>query len=333
MDGKDPLLSHQYEAVNSLSENFDKVIVITGNVGEIRPNPKVQIFSTEWVPGQWAGNLRRLFRISLPIIFRGRFSSVFFHMTDLQCAFLAPIIRLRGRRQYLWYAHTQKSKYLVFASWWVTNIVTSTSGSCPISSSLVKPIGQAIDEEKFAPLPFDGLNLSRLIHIGRFDKSKNIQLLISSARELRKTYFDVQLTLIGSPANAESRLWARSLMIETEVDIQDGWLTFKDSIPREYFRSEVSKNGCFFHGYAGSLDKTLVESTMLRVPVVTINPEYITIFGTWGNAAAVSLVSEYKALRYKSQMELNAELDRRLSIVKTEHTLKRWVRELSSLLQ
>jgi len=333
MDGKDPLLSHQYEAVNSLSENFNKVIVVTGKIGEVQPNPKVQIFSTEWVPGKKWGNLRRLFRISLPIIFRGRFSSVFFHMTDLQCALLAPIIRLRGRKQYLWYAHTHKSKYLVFASRWVTNIVTSTSGSCPISSSMVKPIGQAIDDEKFAALDFNELNLSRLIHIGRFDKSKNIQLLISSARELRKTYSNIQLTLIGSAANAESLDWASGLMIETEAEVQDGWLTFKDSIPREYFRSEVSKNGCFFHGYVGSLDKTLVESTMLRVPVVTINLEYMTIFGTWGNVAEVSLVSEYKALRSKSQIELNAELDRRLSIAKTEHTLKHWVRELSSLLQ
>jgi glycosyltransferase involved in cell wall biosynthesis len=198
---------------------------------------------------------------------------------------------------------------------------------------MVKPIGQAIDDEKFAALDFNELNLSRLIHIGRFDKSKNIQLLISSARELRKTYSNIQLTLIGSAANAESLDWASGLMIETEAEVQDGWLTFKDSIPREYFRSEVSKNGCFFHGYVGSLDKTLVESTMLRVPVVTINLEYMTIFGTWGNVAEVSLVSEYKALRSKSQIELNAELDRRLSIAKTEHTLKHWVRELSSLLQ
>lgn len=333
MDLKDPLLSHQYEAVTSLSENFNKVIVVTGKIGEVQPNPNVQIFSTEWLPGQWWGNLGRLFRISLPLISRGKFSSVFFHMTDLQCALLAPIIRLRGRKQYLWYAHTHKSKYLIFASWWVTNIVTSTSGSCPISSSMVKPIGQAIDEEKFSALPFDDLNLSRLIHIGRFDKSKNIQLLISTVRELRKTYSDLQLTLIGSPASQESLLWARGLMIETEMYVQDGWLTFKDSIPREYFRSEVSKNGCFFHGYVGSLDKTLVESTMLRVPVVTINPEYIAIFGTWGNSTEVSLLSEYKALTSKTQMELNAELDRRLSIVKTKHSLTHWVKELSSLLQ
>lgn len=333
MDRKDPLLSHQYEAVNSLSENFNNVIVVTGKIGEVQLDPKVQIFSTEWIPGDRWGNLRRLFRVSLPIIVRGRFSSVFFHMTDLQCALLAPIIRLRGKRQFLWYAHTFESRYLVFASRWVTNIVTSTSGSCPISSSIVKPIGQAIDEKKFAPLSFDELDFSKLIHIGRFDKSKNIQLLISSARELRATYPDIQLTLIGSPANIESRDWARNLKLETESDVRDGWMVFKDSIARDFFPGEVSKNGCFIHGYIGSLDKTLVESTMLRVPVVTINPEYTAIFGTWGNANEISLTSEYLGLRSRSRIEVDTELERRLSIARTEHSLKHWVRELSFLLQ
>jgi len=333
MDRKDPLLSHQYEAVNSLAEFFNKVIVVTGKIGEVEPNSKIKIFSTEWRPGERWGNLKRLLSISLPIIARGRFDSVFFHMTDLQCALLAPIIRLRGRRQYLWYAHTFKSNYLVFASWWVSKIITSTSGSCPISSPKVKPIGQAIDEKKFEALPFDHLNFSNLIHIGRFDKSKNIQLLINSARELRKTYPDVQLTLVGSPANTESRKWAHELMIETESEVQDGWLIFKKSIPRDLFRSEVGQNGCFFHGYVGSLDKTLVESTMLCVPVMTINPEYIAIFGTWGNSSGLSLLSEYKAFRSLSNMEIRAELERRLAIVKREHSLKHWVGELSSLLQ
>ena len=333
MDRNDPLLSHQYEAINSLAAYFDKIVVVTGKIGDVQPSSKVQILSTEWRPGDGLGNLRRFFSISLPIIARGNFNSVFFHMTDLQCALLAPIIRLRGRRQYLWYAHTFKSRYLVFASWWVNNIITSTSGSCPISSSKVKPIGQDIDENIFAALPFEKLVFSKLIHIGRFDKSKNIQLLIESARELRKKYSDIQLTLVGSPANTESRDWARGLMRDTESEVQNAWLIFKESIPRELFRKEVSQNGCFFHGYVGSLDKTLVESTMLRVPVVTINPEYIAIFGTWGNSNGASLVSEFMTLKSMSEVKIEAELERRLTIARSEHTLAHWVNELSSLLQ
>ena len=127
------------------------------------------------------------------------------------------------------------------------------------------------------------------------NKSKNIELLIGSARELREHFPDVHLTLVGSPANAESHEWSNNLKIENKSQVHEGWLIFKESIPREMFRDEVSHNGCFFHGYIGSLDKTLVESTMLRVPVVTINPEYIAIFGSWGNSKEINLVNEYIA--------------------------------------
>jgi hypothetical protein len=51
-------------------------------------------------------------------------------------------------------------------------------------------------------------------------------------------------------------------MITTELDVRDGWLKYKEFITRENFRGEVAQNGCFFHGYIGSLDKTLIESTI-----------------------------------------------------------------------
>lgn len=333
MDSKDPLLSHQYEAILALANNFDEVTVITGRAGEVEPNLKIKIISTDWVAGDHWGNLGRFYSRSLPTIMRGNFNSVFYHMTDLQCALMAPIIRLRGKRQYLWYAHTFKSRYLVISSWFVTRVVTSTRGSCPITGPKVEPIGQAIDDSKFSALPFTKLDLSKLIHIGRFDKSKNIDLLISHARELRRIYPDLKLTLIGSPANEESREWAQDLVLKSESHVRDGWLKFHESIPREKFRSEVAQNGCFFHGYIGSLDKTLVESTMLRVPVVTLNPEYIEIFGTWAKTTDVNLLSEYRALRSLTPESIEVELDRRLMIARTEHTLKHWVKELTSLLK
>jgi len=333
MDRRDPLLSHQYEAVSALANNFNEVTVITGRSGDVPVNSKIKIVTTDWAQGDYLGNLFRFFSRALPIVIRGNFGSVFYHMTDLQCALLSPFVWLRRKRQYLWYAHTFKSRYLVFSSWWVTKIITSTAGSCPLSGPKVKPIGQAIDEGKFSVLPFDELNLSKLIHIGRFDKSKNIELLIDAARELRKTYLDISLTLVGTPANEESRMWAQNLVLRTGQDVRDGWLKYKDSIPRDNFRQEVAQNGCFFHGYIGSLDKTLVESTMLRVPVVTLNPEYLGIFGSWSKSTDTSLSNEYRALRSATQVDIEIELDRRLEIVREEHSLKHWIKELTSLLE
>jgi glycosyltransferase involved in cell wall biosynthesis len=333
MDRQDPLLSHQYEAVTALATKFEKVTVITGKLGSIESNPKVQIINTNWAAGRPLSNMLKLLLRSLQVIAKNDFHSVFFHMTDLQAAFISPIMFFMGKRQYLWYAHTFKSKYLTFASLWVTKVVTSTPGSCPLKSSKVKAIGQAIDEKNFAPIPFQSLDLNKLIHIGRFDKSKNIDLLIEAVQEIRKIQIGTSLTLVGTPANFESKAWAAGLISGHQEDIQKGWLRFDPSIPRQDFRKVIQQNGCFFHGYRGSLDKTLVESTMLRVPVITINPEYQSIFGSWAKSGELNLVDEYFAMRSLSNSELENELEKRLAIARSEHSLNHWINELSSVLE
>jgi glycosyltransferase involved in cell wall biosynthesis len=326
------LLSHQYEAVVGLAKNFNKITVITGRRGEVTQNPKIRIISTEWVQGHLIRNLLKLLIKAVPEIMRGDFNSVFFHMTDLQSALFSPLIRLRRRRQFLWYAHTFKSKYLVFASKWLTGVVTSTSGSCPLTAELVRPIGQAIDEEKFRPISFDILDLNKLIHIGRFDKSKNIDYLVSSAEKLRRSFSELELTIIGSTANKESQNWADDLILQSRQNVNDGWLRFKDSILREEVPIEMAKNGCFFHYYLGSLDKTLIEATMLSVPVVTLNSEYIGVFGTWSKNSIIDLEGEYHALRSLTSDEIQAELIKRLEIAREHHSLRHWVNQLTMLL-
>lgn len=332
MDKNDPLLSHQHEAVSGLSKNFQKITVITGKLGDVNPNPNIRIITTNWVPGKRFRSTFKLFQSAIPEIVRGDFQSVFFHMTDLQCALLSPLIRVTGKKQFLWYAHKFKSKYLIFASKWVTGVVTSTNGSCPLTGNLVYPIGQAIDEEQFRPIPFDDLDLNKLVHIGRFDRSKNIDRLISVSKKLKQSFPNISLSIIGSPANSESRSWADDLISQSRLEIQEGWIIFKTAIPRVNFPIEMAKNGCFFHGYLGSLDKTLIEATMLCVPVVTLNPEYVGIFGTWSKTSTSDLESEYQALRALDPDEIKAELAVRLKIARDNHSLNHWVRQLTDLL-
>ena len=93
------------------------------------------------------------------------------------------------------------------------------------------------------------------------------------------------------------------------------------------------ENGCFFHAYIGSLDKTLIESTMCRVPVITINPEYLEIFGTWSNLDEITLVDEYTAMRKLTQVELKAELNRRVELAVQNHSLEHWINLLMEILK
>ncbi len=333
MDMHDALLSHQYQVVKALARNFDEVTVITGNVGEIDFSSNIRIVSTFWKPGSPVKNLFSLISTSVPIIVRGDFRSVFFHMTDVQCAILSPIIRMRGKKVFLWYAHTFKSKYLSFASWWVSRVVTSTQGSCPIQGRKVVTIGQGIDLEMFRPLQVEERSLHRLIHIGRFDESKNIQHLIDTAFELRVLFPDIHLTLVGSPSNQKSKQWASHIISSSSEHIGNGWLQFKDAIHRSDFPSTIAAEGCFFHAYTGSLDKSLVEATLLKVPVLTINGEYLSIFGSWSGKLNTDLAQEYKSMRVMSAERLEKELNRRLYIAREDHSLSGWIQHLANILQ
>ncbi len=333
MDSQDPLLSHQLEAVKSLASNFNMVTVVTGRVGIFEMPENVQVINSDWVPAQKLRNIVRLLAKSIPIIFRGDFRTVFFHMTDLQCAIVSPLLWIRRRHQYLWYAHTRNSIYLRWSSIWVNSVITSTLGSCPLKNSKVIAIGQAIDVTKFTPIKLTSLNLDKLIHIGRFDKSKNIEKLVESADNLRAEFKDITLTIVGSPANQDSKVWAQNLIGEFSEKILQGWLNLSPSIPREQFPARMAQNGCFFHAYVGSLDKTLVESTMLQVPVVSINPEYVNVFGRWGSGVELSLENEYRALRKLDFQELEQELLRRYLIAEKNHSLQNWVDQLSQLLE
>ncbi len=331
MDENHPLLSHQVEAVIALAKRFEKVTVITGKIGHCVVPENVRLISSGWVNGEKFLSIYKFLCTVIPEVVQGSYDSVFFHMTDVQCAILSPFFRVKCKNQALWYAHTHKSFYLKFSSLWVNSLITSTKGSIPLNSPKVKVIGQAIDSEKFPPIPFEKINLGKLIHIGRFDKSKNIDLLIKESKILRNFYPELELKIVGSAANSESITWANA--IKRENEFESDWLSFHEKIARSEFPFFMRDNGVFFHAYLGSLDKTLIEATCLRAPVVTINPEYLEIFGSWSKSTNPSLKSEYENLRALDKATLNLELERRLTLARENHSLGNWASEIFEILQ
>ncbi len=331
-DVSDPLLSHQYEAVKYFAAHFKEVVVITGRKGSFPPLENVKVYSTSWKSGKKFRSVYRLFKVSIPVLARRNYTSVFFHMTDVQAAILSPIIRILKKPQFLWYAHTMKSKYLTFSSFWVSNIVTSTSGSCPIHTTKVLPIGQSVDTSLFPFRKFDKRMLHKSIHVGRFDKSKRVDELISAVNDLRAEFDSLELMLVGSTANKDSKRWADGVVKESMPFVEAGWLKFKEAIPKNQFVGLVSSYGIFLHKYEGSLDKTLIEATMLGVPVVTTNPEYISIFGSWGGRGMPSIIHEYRTILKKDNNEIQQELARRSQIAISDHSLENWGKRMSEIL-
>lgn len=333
MDEEDRLLSHQIQAVNRLAESFVDVYVITGKIGKYKSPPNVHVMSSQWKSGYNILNALRFLSIALRFVVSKRPISIFSHMTDVQTALLAPFTKLLGIPHYLWYAHTHPSIFLRWGKFWVTGIITSTIGSCPIKGPKVLAIGQAIDPDDYN---FNKLgssySLNNFVHIGRFDPSKNIEQIIRSLQEFRKAHPGISLTLIGQPSTPAATVHAAQIIKKYEEDVKDGWLNFRDSIPRSEVSVELLKYDCFIHAYTGSLDKALVEATMVGLPIATINPEYLVEFGPWSKGSQVSLLEELDAINGESSENLGSELYNRRKICEEKHSIAHWSESLTDIL-
>jgi len=330
MDETDPLLSHQLEAVIALSSFFPKVKVITGHQGFGNIPKNVIVSDLKWKSRNSFQNVLNFYRESFKVIFKSDLI-VFSHMTDVQAALVSPFLRLRGHKHYLWYAHKSHSVYLRWSSFWVNGIVTSTAGSCPVKGKKVYPVGQALNPKSFEFSPQIEGALLNGIHIGRFDKSKNLIGVAEGVITLRNQGFDINLTQIGDPTTEASIIYEQDFRNKYQNYIDRGIFSLQPSLPRVRIAEELKKNDFFMHAYLGSLDKTLLEATLVGLPVITLNNEYRKLFGTWSELANPTLAEEFQALAKMSASDLYIELVKRRIYVEKNHSLSNWISSLMSI--
>ncbi len=331
MDLDHQVLSHQVEAVESLSEYFAETYVVTGKIGRSREIPRVKVLNSKWIPGENIRNLvKSLFQI-LKVVVRNRSKIVVFsHMTEVQSALIAIPLRILRVPHFLWYAHAHKSLYLKWVHFWANGIITSTNGSCPIKSRKVHVVGQAINLSSFEMRKDLSFPFESLVHIGRIDPSKNIETIYEVVSRVRKDFPGLKLSLIGDPSNLAARQKFDSFVSKTLADQNTGWLNLIPSIPREQISETLGKHDIFVHAFKGSLDKSILEATAVGLPVVTQNKEYLKLFGQWSDEG--SLESELRTVLSASRSEILSEVFRKRIILEKYHSLSSWSEEISNVL-
>ena len=332
MDEKSQVFSHQVNLVNKLAEKYQKVSVLTGSVGFHKVSSNVEVISFNWIQGKKLSSLFRFVFKFLQVLSKNRFTCIFSHMTSVQSAFISPITRVLRLKHYLWYAHTSNNIYLMISRALTNGIITSTPGSCPIKGRKVFAIGQSVDSKVFDKKSRLDTPINKLIHIGRFDPSKNIEEIVAGVKKLRADYPELKLNIVGSPSSEKFQEHMEIVKSKFLTDVQLGWLTFQPGIERRKIPDELKKNDCFIHAFQGSLDKTLVEATLTAIPVATINNEYIKIFGKWNSSNSVSLVSELEYLLNLDSNTITNEVDRRHEIARRNHDSEGWVNRLVNVL-
>jgi len=265
-----------------------------------------------------------------------KFTVLFSHMTSVQSAFISPITRIIRLRHYLWFAHTSNGIFLKVSRLLSNGIITSTPGSCPLKGNKVYSIGQSINSKKFKKKNSNTQSIKNLVHIGRFDPSKNIEEIVYEVKKLRSNFPDLKLEVIGSPSSDRYKDYELNIKAEFNSEVQLGWLKFSPHIPRSSLPEILQTYDCFIHSFQGSLDKTIVEATFSGLPVITINDEYRKIFGSW-NLIDIGM---YNSLKDEAQLLLNLdgskrqrEVDRRHEVAIGQHEVTGWIDRLVSILK
>lgn len=323
MDLDNTFLSHQVEAVCALAEYFEHVWVVTGHAGRFEIPSNVTVIDSDWVKDRFFSNTFKFYKIILPLLIKKNLV-VFSHMTDVQCALISPLTKFFRKRHLLWYAHKTKSIYLKWSSFWVSGILTSTKGSCPILGKKVSVIGQAINLETFWKKPRKIRAYNKWVHIGRFDPSKNIDEIIDLFHSLKISYPELTFEQVGKPSTKLAKNYADKVIKQNEYYIEQKRLTFSDSISRIEIANKLNQFELFVHCYAGSLDKSLLEATSCGIPVITINPEYLKEFGSWSELSSPSLQEEFYALTKLNTQLVEQELLRRIEHIRANHSLVSW---------
>jgi len=320
IDPNDPSLAHQHEVLLGLAENFEKVTVITTR-NAVQTLPKnIDVHVVPWKPKRDIVNSLMLFWSTLVIMSRSKPSYAFTHMLPKHAIIVGLITRLFGIRHVLWYAHASNPLSLRLAKLIVSGVATSTVGSMPLDGPKIRYIGQGVDRNKFqrSARPLNSQN--DFLYVGRMDESKNVKLIIDTLQALRIERPNIRLTLIGN--NAEKFI----------VDSQETWITTKNSILRSDLPKEYEKHEIFIHAFLGSLDKVLIEATLVGLPVLTINAEYLTEFIHWTSTSPITLLNQVTGLYSKNLTEIDSILDQNYSIAISRHELEGWILRLTEFI-
>ena len=327
MDDESQVFAHQIEVIRHLAKEFHDVVVLTAHKGlksEVPPN--VKIVSTNWQENRNFKNVTMFYKLFLRILFHEKFDLVFSHMTEIQSALAAPLLKILNIPHVTWYAHAKRSKFLVWNHFFVDRIVTSTVGSCPIQSEKVHRIGQAIDQDTFFAKVKNDFSKKIFIHVGRIDKSKNLETIINLLIKERSNFPDIELNIIGKPSAGNKSDYLDKL---SELASLHSFIHIFPPIERKNLPELLNNNDAFIHAFQGSLDKTLIEATLAGLPVITINNEYVNEFGTWGQRnVSIDLGSEFSAFMLSSNDQIERVCQKRQQIAITKHSYAQWQTQL-----
>lgn len=333
------VFSHQRETLLALTKHFESIHVFTPDPSsELLPD-NVKVSKIAWKQNSVFVNAFRLYKSLIPTLIKSQNVVVFSHMTDVHAALISPLTWILRIRHVLWYAHATNSIYLVWSSFFVSQIVSSTKGSCNlrINRGKVRFINQGISKSEFPFISRDSFELTKFFYYGRLDPSKNIHLLLELVKQFNDFLSPISIDIYGNPAKSNSTKYLENLKTQLTTQNLNSQFKFRGPIKRASVSNVARDYGVFINLFTGSLDKTLIEATFLGIPVITWNEEYCAQFGTWSAKPAKTslnfIIEEIQSLKKLHSRDIQTEIYSRQSKAIESHAFEDWIERLVCVLK
>jgi glycosyltransferase involved in cell wall biosynthesis len=321
LDPSHGALEQSLDLVRGLAARVDELAVVTGRVrwDGLPANARTFTFDAAGRGGRVVAFERSLARAT------SRSDAVLVHMVPQFALLAAPWARARRVPLLLWYTHWHASRALRAATRVVDVALSVDTSSYPVPTTKLRPIGHAIDVERFAPRPVSPSETLRLLALGRTARWKGLGTLLDA---LALVEADVALDICGPSLTDDERAHRRELQ---ERAAHDARVTLHDAVPRAQVPELIAAHDVVVSpnepASGATMDKAVFEAAACERLVVSSNPAFAELLGGLSLPLVVpprdpaALAAAIERLATADRAEAAAVLRRR---VVESHSLEHW---------
>ncbi len=269
-------LGQTVDLVRALAARVDELAVVARDVNwnDIPENASVRTFDADT---KLARGVR--FERALAAALPGA-DGVLTHMVPEFTVLAAPLTRARRLPLGLWYTHWHASRVLRVAALLADPILSVDRSSFPIASPKVRPIGHAIDVDRFtAPPPDEHDGPLRLLALGRTARWKGLVTLLDALALATAGGVEASLEIRGPSLTPDERAHRVELQERIAGDplLRDR-VALRDPVSRAEIPALLSACDVVVspsEPRAGStLDKAVFEAAACARPIISTNASF-----------------------------------------------------------
>jgi glycosyltransferase involved in cell wall biosynthesis len=282
LDPADPVLGFVAGLLPALAHRCDRLVVIANELRAVPEGVDAEFESLGKEHGK--SRVARTLRYESLLMRLQRSPSLcglFAHMCPIYATLSAPLLRPRGLRVVLWYAHPANTWELAVAERLSSVVLTSLPGAYPRRSAKALAVGQAIDTDRWELVtPSERRSTLRALALGRTSPVKGYPVLIKAVKRAQERGLGVHLRLIGPTTTAAEVRHRKEL--ERLVDILElrDAVEMLDGVPPHAVPALVADSDVLLNATrAGSGDKAVFETMASGRLVVASNAAFSDLLG------------------------------------------------------